>query len=215
VSVQRARCDLSLYLVTDRALCGALGVEEVVRRAVAGGVTVVQLRDPHAESGALIAQARALVALLRPTGIPLIVNDRVDVAVAAGAAGAHVGQQDMPPADARALLGPERILGLSITAREQLRGSELQDIDYLGVGPIFATGTKPDAAPPIGSSGLAEIAAHSRWPIVAIGGLNESNAASAIRAGAHGVAVVSAICAAQDPELAARALAAAIRGARG
>jgi thiamine-phosphate pyrophosphorylase len=209
------RCDLSVYLVTDRALCGERGVLEVVRRAIAGGVTLVQLRDPVAKTGELVELARALSRLLRPAGIPLIINDRVDVALAAGADGVHVGQQDMTPADARALLGPKPLLGLSITSLEQLTRAQLHYVDYLGVGPIFATNTKPDAASPIGPEGLARIVAQCSTPVVAIGGLDAGNAAAAIQAGARGVAVVSAVCAAPDPELAAAELARVVRRAAG
>jgi thiamine-phosphate pyrophosphorylase len=206
--------DLSVYLLTDRALCGPRGVDEVVRAAIDGGATVVQLRDPEAKTAALLERARALVALLRPAGIPLIINDRIDVALAAGADGVHVGQLDMPVAEARALLGPQRILGLSISTLTQLDRAQLKYVDYLGVGPIFATQTKPDASAPIFPSGLAAIAARSDLPIVAIGGLNAGNAGEAIRAGAQGVAVVSAICAAPDPRSATRDLADVVRAAR-
>jgi thiamine-phosphate pyrophosphorylase len=209
----RGPLDLSVYLVTDRGLSGPRGIDAVVRAAVAGGATVVQLRDPEAKTAALLERARALVALLRPAGIPLIINDRVDVALVAGADGVHVGQLDMPVADARALLGPERILGLSISTLAQLDRAQLEYVDYLGVGPIFATQTKPDASAPIGASGLAAIVARSNLPIVAIGGLNASNAAEAVGAGAQGVAVVSAICAAPDPQAATRELAAVVRAA--
>jgi len=202
----RPRFDLTAYLVTDRALCGARSVEDVVRRAILGGVTLVQLRDPHAKTGELVEQARALLRLLRPVGIPLIINDRVDVALAVDADGVHVGQADMAVSDARRLLGPKRILGWSVTHREQLSRALPTELDYLGVGPIFATQTKPDAAAPIGAAGLAEIAASTSLPIVAIGGLNAQNAAQALEAGAAGVAVVSAICAADDPERATREL---------
>jgi thiamine-phosphate pyrophosphorylase len=206
--------DLSLYLVTDRALSAPRGVIETVRLAAAGGVTMVQLRDPHARTRPLVEEARALAALLRPLRIPFIVNDRVDVALAAGADGVHVGQSDMRAEDARALIGPDRILGLSITELADLDRSDLSVVDYLGVGPIFATGTKPDAAAPMGTEGLAAIRSRTRLPIVAIGGINAANAAATIKAGAGGISVVSAICAAPDPRAAAAALAGIVQGAR-
>jgi thiamine-phosphate pyrophosphorylase len=205
----RQPLDLSTYLVTDSKLCGARGVADVVRSAIQGGVSVVQLRDPDAKTGQLVEQARALLALLRPAGIPLIINDRVDIALAVGADGVHVGQLDMNVADVRALVGSELIVGLSVSTLAQLEhsASVLTAVDYLGVGPIFATQTKPDAANPIGPQGLAAVVAHTQLPVVAIGGLRRDNAAQAIRAGAKGVAVVSEICCASDPALSTRELA--------
>jgi thiamine-phosphate pyrophosphorylase len=210
------KLDLSTYLLTDRSLCAERGVEAVVRQAIAGGVSLVQLRDPEAKTGELVEQARALLALLRPAGIPLIINDRVDVALAVSADGVHVGQRDMAIADVRRLVGPTMIVGLSISTLAELERSApaLGAVDYLGVGPIFATQTKPDAAPPIGISGLAEVAARTTLPIVAIGGVTQGNAAATIRAGAQGVAVVSEICCASDPTRATQALARAVREAR-
>lgn len=206
--------DLSLYLVTDKALAGPRGVFETVRLAVAGGVTMVQLRDPDAKGRALTEEARHLAVLLRSEGIPFIVNDRVDVAVAAGAGGVHVGQSDMRPGDARALIGPDRILGLSITEPAKLDPADLAVVDYLGVGPIFSTLTKPDAAPALGLAGLRLIRSLTRLPIVAIGGISADNAASVIAAGADGVSVVSAIVAAADPAAEARRLREIVRTAK-
>ena len=197
--------DLSVYVITDRGLAGPRGILAVTEAAVRGGATLVQLREPHAPGRRLVEEARALVALLRPLGIPLLVNDRVDVALAADADGVHVGQSDMAPADARALLGPDRILGLSITELADLDRSDLAGVDYLGVGPVFGTRTKPDAAPPMGLAGLSAVRAASRLPIVAIGGIGPKEAAPVRAAGADGVAIVSAIMAADDPEAATRA----------
>jgi thiamine-phosphate pyrophosphorylase len=194
------RIDLTVYLVTDRGLSG-----------VRGGATAVQLRDPEAKTRALVVEARALVGLLRPHRVPLIVNDRVDVVLAADADGVHLGQSDMDVSDARALIGPDRILGLSITAEADLDRSDLSVVDYLGVGPVFATPTKGDAAPPMGMAGLRRIVARTGLPVVAIGGLHAGNAADAVAAGAAGVSVVSAICAAPDPEAATRELAEIVR----
>jgi thiamine-phosphate pyrophosphorylase len=189
-------------------------VKETVLAAVRGGATVVQLRDPDATTRDLVVEARALVGLLRPHSVPLIVNDRVDVALAADADGVHVGQSDMDASDARALIGQDRILGLSITEEADLDRSDLTMVDYLGVGPVFATPTKADAAPPMGMAGLKRIATRTGLPIVAIGGLHAGNAADALAAGAQGVSVVSAICAAPDPEAATRELAEIVRAAR-
>lgn len=210
--------DLTLYLVTDPRLVAERGLLATVEAAVKGGVTLVQLRDPHAHGRALVEQARALKALLAPLRIPLIVNDRVDVAVAADADGVHLGQDDMSPADARALLGPERILGLSVGNPAEFAGSssgiDIGAVDYLGVGPVKATGTKKDAGAAIGAAGVAAVRALTRLPIVGIGGIDGALAGEVIRAGADGVAVVSAICAAPDPEHAARALLSAVTAAR-
>ncbi|MGD9509007.1 MAG: thiamine phosphate synthase [Geminicoccaceae bacterium] len=205
---------LDLYLVTDRALCGELGVEAVVAEAVAGGVTMVQLRDDTTPDAELVALARSLMALLKPAGVPLIVNNRIEIAAAAEATGVHVGQSDATPVLARSRLGPGAIVGLSITAAEQLAHVPEHAVDYLGVGPVFATATKLDAAPTMGLAGLAGIRSLTRLPIVAIGGLDRTNAASAIAAGADGIAVVSAICAAQSPRSAARELSGLVRASR-
>ena len=205
---------LDLYLVTDRAMCAGLGIERVVGEAVAGGVTTVQLRDDETPTGDLVELARRLAVLLAPTGVPLIVNNRLDVAVAAGAAGLHVGQSDAPPGAARARLGPGAIIGLSITDPVQVAAVPTGIVDYLGVGPVFATATKADAAPPMGLEGLAAVRPLTALPIVAIGGIAAGNAAAAIAAGAQGVAVVSAVCAAPEPRRAAGVLAAIVAKAK-
>ena len=205
---------LDLYLVTDRAMCAGLGIERVVGEAVAGGVTTVQLRDDETPTGDLVELARRLAVLLAPTGVPLIVNNRLDVAVAAGAAGIHVGQSDAPPGAARARLGPGAIIGLSITDPAQVAAVPTGIVDYLGVGPVFATATKADAAPPMGLEGLSAVRPLTALPIVAIGGIAAGNAAAAIAAGAQGVAVVSALCAAADAGRAAGVLAAIVAKAK-
>jgi thiamine-phosphate pyrophosphorylase len=208
------RLDLSVYMITDRTLCGARGVLDTVGEAIAGGVTIVQLRDPEAKTRTLIEEARAILGLLRPAKIPFIVNDRVDVALAVDADGVHVGQNDMPVADARRLIGRSRILGLSITSEADLDKADLAAVDYLGVGPIYASPTKPDAAPPMAMGGLRAIARRTKLPIVAIGGLHAGNAEEAIAAGADGIAVVSAICSAADAGNAARELSELVKAAR-
>jgi len=202
-----------LYLVTDRGLAGDRPLEEVVLAAVEGGAGVVQLREKELATRAFVESARRLKALLEPRGIPLIVNDRVDVALAAGADGVHLGQEDMAYPDARALLGPDAIIGLSVETPEDVREAEGFDVDYLGVSPIFPTPTKTDTEGAWGLDGLAEVRRMSRHRLVAIGGLNATNAADAIRAGADAVAVVSAICAAADPRRAAKELAAVVDAA--
>lgn len=198
--------DLSVYLITDRDLCGARGVIDTVREAIAGGPAVVELRDPSIRTGELVDEARAIAALLKPAGVTFIVSDRVDVALAAGADGVHVRDGDMAPADARKLIGKKRILGLSITSDTDLEAANLAGVDYLVVGPTYPSFAKPDPAQPLAIGGLNEIRALTRLPIVAIGGLHAGNAADAIAAGADGVAVVSAICSAADAEAATREL---------
>ena len=210
----KPRFDLSVYMITDPVLCGVHGLRGTVASGIRGGVTMVQLRDPYAKTRALIETARALVALTRPAGVLFIVNDRVDVALSVGADGVHVGQADMDPGDARRLIGPDKILGLSITEEADLERSNLSVVDYLGVGPIYPSATKADAAPAMAIGGLRAIARQTKLPIVAIGGLHAGNAADAIEAGADGVAVVSAICSAPDPGEAAGELAAVVAAAR-
>jgi thiamine-phosphate pyrophosphorylase len=194
-----------LCLVTDRSLANGRSLAGIVAAAVKGGVTMVQLRDKTASTRAFIEDARALKALLAPPRVPLLVNDRIDVALAVGADGAHVGQADMPVALVRKLLGPKAIVGLSITQSAEARAEDVEFADYLGVGPIFPQLTKPDAAPTLGLEGLAEIRRITSKPIVAIGGVTAANVRAVRSAGADGVAVVSAIMGAQDPMAAAAA----------
>jgi thiamine-phosphate pyrophosphorylase len=205
------RFDPTLYLVTDPELARGRALTEVVAAAIWGGVTLVQLRDKHAGGRALLETARALKAVLDPLGVPLIVNDRADVAHAAGAAGCHVGQSDLPAAAARAIIGPDAILGLSLDAVEQAAAIDPQLVDYVAFGPFAATATKPDAGAPMGAEGLSAVRQQTpTLPLVAIGGIDAGNVAAAVRAGADGVAVVSAIMAAADPAAASRELRAAI-----
>lgn len=202
--------DWRLYLVTDRRLAGSRPLADVVAGAVRGGVTAVQLREKKCGTREFVELARSLKALLAPHGVPLIVNDRVDVALAAGADGVHVGQSDMDCRDVRRLLGPGAIIGLSVETMKQAKGAAALDVDYLGVSPIFSTPTKTDTISEWGLSGLAALRHVSKHILVAIGGIHASNAAEVIEAGADGIAVVSAICAASDPEAAARDLRQAI-----
>lgn len=199
--------DLSLYLVTDSALCADYGLVETVAAAVRGGVTVVQLRDKHASDAEMIAQARQIKQAIAGSGVPLIINDRLEVALASGADGLHIGQDDGEVAAARRALGPQAILGLSIQRLDQLTQLDTDSLDYLGLGPVFATPTKGDHATPIGFDGLAALAAASPLPSVAIGGLKHEHVEKIRAAGANGLAVVSAICGTPDPQAAARALA--------
>ncbi|WP_394554521.1 thiamine phosphate synthase [Agromyces sp. MMS24-JH15] len=217
----RAALDLSLMLVTDPALCGDRGVAAVVARAVAGGVRTVQLRDKDASDADLLRQLAELAEVIAGRAA-LVVNDRLDVAIAARARGirvdgVHLGQGDASPLEARDALGPDAIVGLTANTPAHLdavarmpRGT----VDYLGVGVIRPTSTKPDHPPALGVDGFARIAAATDLPCVAIGGVVATDVAALRAAGAAGVAVVSAICAAGDPGAAAAGFAAAWEGAR-
>lgn len=199
-----------VYLVTDQSLCGPRGLAAVVDAAAAAGVSAVQLREKQATTRAFLETALEIRALLRPRGIPLIINDRIDVALAAGADGVHVGQTDMPATLARQLLGPEAIIGLSVETWPDVVAAEDLDVTYLGISPVFDTPTKTDTGGAWGLDGVARIRAFSRHRLVAIGGLHPGNAADVVAAGADGIAVVSAICAATDPAHAVRQLKQAI-----
>ncbi|WP_290795718.1 thiamine phosphate synthase [Halomonas sp.] len=200
------RLDLSLYLVTDPDLCAGYGLVETVVAAVRGGVTVVQLRDKHAADGEMIDQARRLKAALAGSGVPLIINDRLAVAVESGADGLHIGQDDGEVAAARMALGERALLGLSVQTPAQLARVDIERLDYLGLGPVFATPSKHDHAEPLGFEGLAALVAASPLPAVAIGGLKVEHVAAIRQSGAGGLALISAICGHPDPEAAARAI---------
>lgn len=202
-----------LYLVTDRGLCGERPLSEVVRQAVQGGVACVQLREKDISTREFVGVAAEIRDILRPSGTPLIINDRVDVALAVGAQGVHIGQGDMPYSTARRLMGPSAIIGLSVETWEDVEEARDLDVDYLGVSPVFLTPTKTDTKGAWGLEGLARIRAYVKHPLVAIGGLNRENADDAVKAGADGIAVVSALCCASDPLAEARELNAIIREA--
>ena len=199
--------DLNLYLVTDapeRCRCGLL---ETVRRAVAGGVSIVQYRRDLEDHAAVLAEVLPLRDFLRGAGVPLIINNDVELAVEIGADGIHIGQSDMPVAEARALIGPEMILGLTVANDAEMDAVDATLVDYVGCGPVFPTISKDDAPADLGVAKWAELAARCPVPICAIGGLDVERS-RAVRATGHcdGIAVVSAICAAKDPEQAARNL---------
>jgi thiamine-phosphate pyrophosphorylase len=202
----RAMIDLSLYLVTDRGLCGSRGLITTVRAALQGGITALQYRAKHATLREALAEASILASMAREYGVPFIVNDRLDLALAVEADGLHVGQSDMPVALARRLLGPDKILGLSITEQREIDEMEAEVIDYVGLGPVFATATKADASSPLGLDQFHNLRAAIDLPVVAIGGIDAAQAGPVIAAGADGIAVVSAICAADDPQAASRNL---------
>lgn len=197
---------LRLYLVTDQALTRDRPLADVVAAAVQGGVTCVQLREKQLGTREFLAQALILKALLAPQGIPLVINDRIDIAMACGADGVHLGQNDLPVDEARKLLPPGVFIGWSVESMDDVQQSAALPVDYLGVSPIFSTPTKTDTKDPWGLEGLAVVRAATRLPLVAIGGIHAGNARDVLRAGANGLAVVSALCAADDPQAAANAL---------
>lgn len=197
---------LRLYLVTDQTLTRGRPLADVVAAAVQGGVTCVQLREKQLGTREFLAQALILKALLAPQGIPLVINDRIDIAQACGADGVHLGQNDLPADEARKLLPAGVFIGWSVESMDDVQQSAALPVDYLGVSPIFSTPTKTDTKDPWGLEGLAVVRAATPLPLVAIGGVHAGNACDVLRAGANGLAVVSAICAAGDPQAAAAAL---------
>ena len=207
----RPAFDLSLYLVLDPDLCEPLGMVETTRLAVAGGATIVQLRDKKASTATMIETGRALRQVLSGSGVPLIINDDVEAAIACGADGVHVGQGDMAAATVRQRIGPDMILGLSVTSLTEAKAATSAPVDYLGIGPVLATGTKSDHAPVMGFDGLAAAIRAVSVPVVAIGGLKHSHIEAVFQSGANGIAVVSAICGEADPDRAARDLSQMIR----
>ncbi|HEX5333411.1 MAG TPA: thiamine phosphate synthase [Cellulomonas sp.] len=205
--------DLSVYLVIGARDAGPRGVRATVEAAVAGGVSVVQLRDKQASGRELMALAAQLLDLLDGTGVPLLLNDRLDIALASGAHGVHLGQSDLDVRRARRLAGPEFVIGLSASRPEEVadvHSLPSGTVDYLGIGPVFPTATKPDARAAVGLAALAELCAGTALPCVGIGGITARNAAAVWAAGVDGLAVVSAITGAPNP----RAAAAGLRGAR-
>jgi len=198
--------DLNLYLVTDRSLSLGRSLERVVEEAVQGGVTMVQLREKDCTTKEFYELAMTLKRVLKPYGVPLIINDRVDIALACDAEGVHIGQSDMPYAIARKLLGKEKIIGLSVENLQDAMDANALDIDYIGISPVFNTATKTDTATALGLEGVREIAGISRHPAVGIGGVQATNAGEIIAAGAVGISVVSAIMSAVNPKDAASQL---------
>lgn len=199
---------LKLYLVTDNIMCQKLGLIETVCEAIDGGVTFVQLRDKQADDEQLYQIACELKEAIAGR-VPLVINDRVHIAKKANLDGAHIGQGDLSVTEARKILGPDAWLGLSINTLSQLQHAHdhhLNQLDYFGLGPVFATNTKPNHAQPIGISGLDHLAQASLLPTVAIGGIHQDNARDAYQTHCDGIAVVSAICAADEPKLAAQSL---------
>lgn len=212
--LDRRKIDYGLYLVTDRFLAGGRSLEEIVRKAAEGGIRILQHREKNAGTREFLLEALALKRTASEFGIPFIINDRIDIALACGAEGIHLGQDDMPCTIARRLVGEKMIIGVSVSTPEEALEAESDGADYLGVGPLFSTLTKTDTVPPIGIETLARIRRAVRIPLVAIGGINIGNAAEVIRGGADGVAVVSAIISSQNPEIAANELMSVVNGSR-
>lgn len=206
--------DLGLYLVTDSTLTGGRPLLQIVEEAAEAGVTMVQLREKESNTRDFYRTAVAMKKLLESYHIPLIINDRIDIALACEADGLHIGQKDMPYTEARRLLGKERIIGLSVESREQAIEADGLDIDYIGISPVFGTPTKTDTATPLGLEGIRQIVEICRHPAVGIGGIHPGNAGEIIRAGAQGIAVVSAIISAADVKAATRELKATIEKER-
>jgi thiamine-phosphate pyrophosphorylase len=203
--------DVRLNAIVDPARAGGHDIVELARHVAEGGATLVQLRDKGSETRAMIEKARAIKAALSPFKVPFVVNDRVDVALAAHADGVHLGSDDMAVIDARALLGPNAIIGLSIKTIDDAANAPIELFDYAGVGGVYATLSKEQTTAPIGTEGFARVADALRsrarnLPIVGIAGIDASNAGAVIAAGADGVAVISALSTVQDPAAAARAL---------
>lgn len=200
------KSDPYLYLVTDRSLSGGRPIEFIVEQAVQGGVTMVQLREKSCPVPEFIRMALRLKQLLKPYRVPLIINDRLDVAMASGADGLHIGQDDIPYSYARKMLGKNKIIGLSVETIDQAEEANDFNVDYIGISPVFVTGTKPELEKGLGLDGVRAIASLSKHYTVAIGGINAANAGAVLQAGANGLAVVSAIVSADNPRKAAEVL---------
>ncbi|MDP2857332.1 MAG: thiamine phosphate synthase [Bacillota bacterium] len=197
---------LRVYVITDSEHSLGRGTEEVVRCALAGGIGAIQLREKRLSDRRLLETALSLRAMTRDAGALLIINDRVDIALAAGADGVHVGQDDLPADAARRLLGADRILGVTVETPAEAKAAEMAGADYVGTGPVYSTSTKPDAGQPYGPVLVQRIKASTTLPVVAIGGIDQHNAEEVARAGADGLAVVSAVVGRQDIEQSVRLL---------
>jgi thiamine-phosphate pyrophosphorylase len=205
------KVDLRLYALVDPERANGRRLDDLARLAVEGGATLVQLRDKHGSTRQQIEEARAIKAAIAPVGVPLLVNDRVDVALAAGIDGIHVGWDDMAVEDARRLLGPDAIIGLSMKTAEQAEAAPLDLVDYVCIGGVYATMSKEQASAPIGVAGLQALVSRVRarapdLPVGAIAGIDGTNAGDVMTAGVEGVAVISALSMTADPKAAARDL---------
>ncbi len=204
--MSRYNFDLSLYLVTDRELSKGRDIRWVVEEAVKGGCTMVQLREKDCSTMDFLKIAQDLKEILRPYNVPLIINDRIDIALAVDADGVHIGQSDMPYDIARKLLGPDKIIGISVESIDDVKAANIIDVDYIGVSPIFATPTKTDTKSPFLLAGAQLVSSISKHPTVGIGGMNHGTAKDVILSGLDGIAVVSDIVSAESPRIAAETL---------
>jgi thiamine-phosphate pyrophosphorylase len=212
------RIDVRLNAIVDPERAGGHDLAELARRCAEGGATLIQLRDKLSETRAMVEAARAIKKALAPLAVPFVVNDRIDVALAAGTDGVHLGPDDMAVEDARVLLGPNAIIGLSIKSVAEAEAAPIELIDYVGSGGVYVTLSKQQKNAPIGPAGLARIVGALRrrapqLPLAGIAGIDASNAAEVIAAGADGVAVISALSLAPDPAAAAHRLREVVDGA--
>ncbi|MFN2342711.1 MAG: thiamine phosphate synthase [Desulfonatronovibrio sp.] len=203
--------DYSLYLVTDQDLCLGRNLINVVMEAVQGGVNVVQIREKNSETRDFYELARAMKQSLKGKNVPLIINDRVDVAMAVDADGVHAGQKDLPCSVIRQILGPDKIIGVSINTCEQIHEALEQGADYLSLSPVYPTPTKTDTTEPFGINGLIKARKMTTKPLITIGGINKSNIGEIMGTGMDGIALVSAICSAPSPRHAAEELSKSIK----
>lgn len=206
---------VSVYLVTDPTLSNGRTELEVARAAASGGIRLIQYRDKLAGKKLYLEKARALAALCRELGIDLLLNDHVDIAALVDCAGIHLGQEDLPTAEAKSLLGPAKIVGRSTHDPAQAAAAIREGADYINIGPVFATNTKATPVRPVGLDMVREIARISTVPVTTMGGIGMDNAADVVRAGADRVAVVTAITQASDISEAARKLVQRVESAKG
>jgi thiamine-phosphate pyrophosphorylase len=199
-----AKIDYLLYLVADQQHCKTMNLVDAVEQAVRAGVTCVQFRDKNINKYDCILLAEKIQAILRPLQIPFIINDHIDIAQYLNADGVHLGQTDMPYTKARAMLGHNKIIGISLENYSQALQYTLVDADYFGVGPVFTTASKPDAAPPIGIQAVQKIRSLLKKPLIAIGGINHTNIEQILRCKVDGIAVISAILQNPEPGLATK-----------
>jgi len=204
-----------LHLLTDVVLQSRFSHEDLTRLGIAGGADTIQLREKGGSTRRMIEVARSMAAVCRKAGVPLIVNDRIDVAIASDADGVHLGQSDFPIPLARRLLGKDKLIGGSAATFEEARMCLADGADYVGFGPVFVTGSKDDAGPVSGPAILKQVVETIPLPIIAIGGITAENIGEVMRAGAYGIAVISAVCCQLDPQGATRALRDALERGQG